>query len=49
MLVLIKKKMTKKKADLYVKKDILELALEASMLEKTLQKMKLKLNLRMVH
>ena len=38
-----------KKADLYVKKDILELALEASMLEKTLQKMKLKLNLRMVH
>lgn len=37
------------KADLYVKKDILELALEASMLEKTLQKMKLKLNLRMVH
>ena len=32
-----------------VNKDILELALEASMLEKTLQKMKLKLNLRMVH
>ena len=33
----------------FVRKEILELALEASMLEKTLQKMKLKLNLRMVH